>query len=86
MAFVPPPRNKPDNTPREPSELLTEPLLIRLTESVGGLSAGSLIYSLPRFEAEKLIMRRKATAVGTLGTMADLSLTQEEFDEAVGIR
>ena len=60
---------------------IEESLLIRLTEDVGKLPAG-FTYELPRFEAERLIMRRKATAVGTLGTMADLTLTQDECEDA----
>lgn len=60
---------------------ITDPLLIRLTEDVGNLPSG-FVYELPRFEAERLIMRRKATAVGTLGTIADLTLTEQECLEA----
>ena len=60
---------------------ITDPLLIRLTESVGNLPSG-FVYELPRFEAERLIIRRKATAVGTLGTIADLTLTEQECAEA----
>jgi hypothetical protein len=84
MAFVSQPRNKPEHYDRTtPIELpICEPLLVRLTDDIGILPAGSLIYSLPRFEAEKLIMRRLATAVGTLGVMADLTLTEDEFAEA----
>jgi hypothetical protein len=60
---------------------IADPLLIRLTESVGNLPSG-FVYELPRFEAERLIMRRKATAVGTLGTIADLTLSDLECREA----
>jgi hypothetical protein len=79
--YVQPPRNKPDTEPRTPSDDPLEPLLIRLTEPVGNLPSG-FTYSLPRFESEILIMRRKATAVGTLGVMADLTLTEDECAEA----
>jgi hypothetical protein len=60
---------------------LCEPLLIRLTEDVGKLPAG-FVYELPRFEAERLLHKRKAVAVGSIGTMADLSLTEDECEEA----
>ena len=60
---------------------INDPLLIRLTEDVGNLPSG-FVYELPRFEAERLILRRKATAVGTLGVFADLTLTDQECAEA----
>lgn len=82
MAFVPQPRNRVDNTPRTPSDDPLEPLLIRLLEPIGLLPAGSFVYELPRFESERLIMRRKATAVGNLGMMADITLTEDELAEA----
>lgn len=67
---------------KTPIDLLTvKPLLIRLTEDVGKLPAG-FVYELPRFEAERLIARRVATAVGKLGTIADISLTEAECREA----
>jgi hypothetical protein len=62
-------------------ELELPPLLIRLTTDAGKLPSG-LIYALPRFEAERLIMRRLATAVGTLGILPDLTLSEEELAEA----
>jgi hypothetical protein len=65
-----------------PIELpICEPLLVRLIENVGPLPSG-FIYNLPRFEAEKLIRRKKATAVGMLGVMPDLTLTEDEVAEA----
>jgi len=67
--------------PREPSErleILEQPLLIRLTEDVGKLPAG-FSYHLPRFEAELLIMRRKATAVGSLDASPDLIISEDDF-------
>jgi hypothetical protein len=60
---------------------INDPLLIRLTENVGKLPAG-FVYELPRFEAVSLIHRRKATAVGNIGVMADLTLTEDELQEA----
>jgi hypothetical protein len=81
VSYVPKPRNKMDNTPRTPSDDPLEPLLIRLTEDVSVLPKG-FIYSLPRFDAEILIMRRKAVAVGKLGMMADITLTEDELAEA----
>jgi hypothetical protein len=82
MAFVPQPRNRVDNTPRTPSDDTLEPLLIRLLEPIGLLPAGSFVYELPRFESERLIMRRKATAVGKLSTLADIHLDEDECREA----
>jgi hypothetical protein len=81
MSHVPRPRNEVDNTPRQPSDLLTEPLLIRTIEDCGLLPRGC-VFELPRFEAECLIMRRKAIAVGTINTLPDLTLTEDECIEA----
>lgn len=64
-----------------PIEFPLEPLLIRLIEDVAVLPAG-FIYELPAFEAHRLIARRKATAVGRLGTMPDVTLTEQECAEA----
>lgn len=65
----------------EPSFYASHPLLIRLSEDVGKLPSG-FVYELPRFEAERLIARRKATAVGSVGVIADLVLTEDECVEA----
>jgi len=81
MSYVPRPRNKPDLTPRQPTELLTESLLIRLTESVGKLPAG-FVYELPAFEGVRLVHRRLATVVGSVGVLPDLTLTEDECFEA----
>lgn len=81
VRYVKPPRNRPDYTPRIPSEPLTQQLLIRLTESVGLLPAG-YVYELPAFEAHRLIARRKAIVVGSVGTIADLVLGELEVQEA----
>jgi hypothetical protein len=78
--YVQPPRNKPDTEPRTPSDDPLEPLLIRLLEPIGNLPSG-FTYSLPRFESEILIMRRKAVAVGKLGTIPDLVLSEDELAE-----
>jgi hypothetical protein len=82
MGHVPQPRNKIDSTPRQPSDLLTEPLLIRTIENCGLLPKG-FVFEIPRFEAERLIMRRKAIAVGTINTLPDLTLTEDDCIEAV---
>jgi hypothetical protein len=79
--YVQPPRNKPDTEPRTPSDDPLEPLLIRLMEPVGNLPSG-FTYSLPRFESEILIMRRKAVAVGSQGVIPDIVLTESELQEA----
>jgi hypothetical protein len=79
--YVQPPRNKPDTEPRTPSDDPLEPLLIRLMEPVGNLPSG-FMYSLPRFESEILIMRRKAVAVGSQGVIPDIVLTESELQEA----
>jgi len=68
----------PHFEPRNPSEFLEEPLLVRLTEDMGLLPA-NFTYHLPRFEAERLIARRKATAVGTLDTAPDLVIDEDDF-------
>jgi hypothetical protein len=78
---VPPPRNKVDNTPRQPSEFLTEPILVRLLEDVPPLPKG-LVYSLPAYEATRLIYRRVATAVGSLSVLPDITLSEQECAEA----
>jgi hypothetical protein len=52
-----------------------------MLEPVGKLPAG-YVYELPAFEATKLIHRRVATAVGSLGTMPDVALTEQECSEA----
>lgn len=78
---VPGPRNKPDHTPRKPSGFIEEPLLVRLLVDVGKLPAG-FTYALPAYEAQRLIARRMATAVGSLGQTADLELTEDELEEA----
>jgi hypothetical protein len=85
MAFVSQPRNKPEHYDRTtPIELpLTEPLLVRLTADVGKLPTG-FVYSLPRSLAELLVLHRLATAVGTLGVIPDITLTEDEVAE-VGI-
>ena len=70
----------PEHYDRKIEFPITESLLIRLVENVGLLPAGH-VYEIPRFEAERLILRRKATAVGKLGTMPDLTLTEAEFAE-----
>jgi hypothetical protein len=80
LVYIPQPRNKPDTSPRTPSEFLTEPLLIRLTESVGKLPTG-FIYELPRTLALALIHARHATAVGTFGP-ADITPTEQECIDA----
>ena len=59
----------------------TEPLLVRLIEEIGKLPAG-FTYELPRFEAERLIARRAAIAVGNLGVIPDISLSEQECAEA----
>ena len=59
---------------------LTEPLLVRLTTDTGKLSSG-YIYSLPRRLAELLILHKLATAVGSLGILPDLTLTEDELAE-----
>jgi hypothetical protein len=64
-----------------PVEFPLEPLLIRLTEDVGPLPAG-FTYELPAFESRRLIARRKAVAVGRLGTIPDVKLTEDECREA----
>lgn len=61
---------------------ITEPLLVRLTEDVGKLPAG-FTYEVPRFEAERLIARRKAIAVGRLGTIADVVISEDDIDAAL---
>jgi hypothetical protein len=78
---VPPPRNKVDNTPRQPSEFMTETICVRLLEDVGKLPAG-YTYSLPRFEAARLCHRRKAVAIGSFSALADITLTEQECLEA----
>jgi hypothetical protein len=50
-------------------------------EPVGNLPSG-FMYSLPRFESEILIMRRKAVAVGSQGVIPDIVLTESELQEA----
>jgi len=73
--------NEADNEPRQPSGFITELLLVRLTENVGRMPA-HLTYELPAYEALRLIHRRKAHAVGTLGTVADLVLDEHDCTEA----
>ena len=67
--------------PREPSErleILEQPLLVRLTADVGKLPAG-FVYQLCRDEATRLIMQRKATAVGSLAAVPDLVISEDDF-------
>jgi len=59
---------------------IADPLVIRLNEDIGPLRAG-LLCSLPAYEATRLVRRRMATVVGTLGVMADLTLTEDELAE-----
>jgi len=60
----------------------TPTMLIRLTEDVGKLPSG-FVYELPAFEAQRLIARRMATAVGNFrGILPDLVLTEDECQEA----
>jgi len=56
-------------------------LVVRPLEQVGNLPPG-LSYELPERIALGLIMRRKAQAIGSLGALADLTLTEEECREA----
>jgi hypothetical protein len=57
-------------------------LLIRLIEDVGKLPAG-FTYSLPMYEAQRLIARRKAVPVGAYKTVEpDVVLTQEDWEAA----
>jgi len=71
-----------DNTPRKPSGFIEEPLLVRLLVDVGKLPAG-FVYDLPRYEAQRLIARRKAVAVGGYKQQsADLTLSEEEWEAA----
>lgn len=58
-----------------------EPLVIRLTADVGKLPEG-FTYSLPRFQAERLLARRVAIVCGNLHTIPDVALTEEECQEA----
>jgi len=58
------------------------PMLIRLTEDVGRLPAG-FTYALSAFEAQRLIARRKAVALGGYKQQsADLALSEEEYEAA----
>lgn len=61
-----------------PIDFPLEPLLIKLEQSVG-LLPGGYIFEIPRYEALRLIRHRKATAVGKLGTIADATLTEQEY-------
>jgi hypothetical protein len=61
--------------------MLAEPLLVRTTQDVGKLPAG-FIYNLPRLTAQLLIGKRLGIAIGSLGVMADLTLTEDECIEA----
>ena len=82
MRYVPGPRNKPDSTPRQPSELISEPLLVRLTTDVGPLPA-EFVYSLPTFQATRLVAARQAIVVGNIGGIAaDIVLDEPECHEA----
>jgi hypothetical protein len=83
MKYVKGPRTPTglNNTTRTPSDEPLEPILILLREPVGLLPAG-FTYEIPRFEAERLIHRRVATAVGKLGTIPDLTLSDQECVEA----
>jgi len=58
------------------------PMLIRLLVDVGKLPAG-FTYALSAFEAQRLIARRKAVALGALRTQTpDLTLSEEEYEAA----
>jgi len=68
----------PHYEPRTIELPICEPLLCRLTEDVGNLPAG-FTYELPRFETERLIARRKATAVGAIDTVPDLVISEDDY-------
>lgn len=74
-------RNRLDTTGRAPTGFIEEPLVLRLLSDYGKLPSG-FCYSLPLHATWLILRRRIGVAVGTLGALPDLTLTEDEWEAA----